>query len=114
VSEKEPATGPRRVLPAYVITDSAFAEKERAQRRTVELNHAGYSNTGFFWIPNFEYLRGQRLFQVYVGPFRDRDEAVRAICDDDRKLGREAYGILVSTRPGREAFRCCEQVSLGR
>ena len=94
-------------LPAWVITDSAFPEKAAAQRRLVELSHAGFEQTGFFHIPSFRYLSGANLYQVYIGPFREKRRAQRAICAYEKKTGRrDAYGVRLSTLPGRAEFRC--------
>lgn len=93
-------------LPAYVFFDSAFAKKEQAQQRLVELNRWGYSNTGFFWVPNFKYLSGKPLYQVYVGPFAEKAEAETEICKYNRKLKTITYGVRLSTAPGREEIRC--------
>ena len=95
-------------LPAYVFFDSAFAKKEQAQRRLVELNGWGYSNTGFFWIPNFKYLSGKPLYQVYIGPFAKKAEAEAEICNYNRKLKTITYGVKLSIDPGREEIRCPE------
>jgi hypothetical protein len=93
-------------LPAYVILDSAFGEQSQAQRRLVELNRWGYSNTGFFWVPNFKYLSGKPLYQVYVGPFAAEETAVAELCAYNRKMKTVTYGVRLSTEPGRREFRC--------
>lgn len=93
-------------LPAFVIIDEAYKKKKDAQRRLVELNHLGYSNTGFFWIPDFEYLSGTELFQVYVGPYTNKSDAQNDICHYNSKFGKITYGVKLSMTPGREVVRC--------
>ena len=80
------------VLPTYVVLDSAFAEKQQAQRQLVDLGHAGYSNTGFFYIPAFRYLSGAELYQIFESThlalpltgrlMRDLGAVVRMLGDD--------------------------------
>jgi hypothetical protein len=94
------------VLPAYVVLDSVFAEKEQAQRQLVDLGHAGYSNTGFFYIPEFRYLSGAKLYQVYIGPFEQKADAEAAVCAYNRQNDTVTYGLRLSTEPGREEIRC--------
>ena len=93
-------------LPTYVVLDSAYGEKKAAQQRLVELGHLGYSNSGFFWIPDFDFLSGAELFQVYVGPFADKADALVAICQYNKKLDTTTYGVRLTLKPGREEFRC--------
>ena len=95
-------------LPAYVVLDSAWETKREAQQRMVELNHSGYNNIGFFWIPDFKYLSGSELYQVYVGPFENLADAKSAICKYDRKFKKVTYGVKLSLKPGREEFRCSD------
>jgi serine/threonine-protein kinase len=93
-------------LPAYVILDSAWEKKQEAQKRLVTLNHSGYSNTGYFWIPDFEYLSGAELFQVYIGPFDKRSDAITALCAYEGKFKTTTYGVKLSNKPGREEIHC--------
>lgn len=93
-------------LPAYVILDSAWEKKQDAQKRLVTLSHSGYSNTGYFWIPDFEFLSGAELFQVYVGPFSNRSDAITALCAYEGKFKTTTYGVRLSINPGREEIHC--------
>lgn len=93
-------------LPAYVILDSAWENKKEAQKRLVSLSHSGYSNTGYFWIPDFKYLSGAELFQVYVGPFTNSSDARNALCAYEAKFKTITYGVRLSNKPGREEIHC--------
>lgn len=93
-------------LPAYVVLDSAYEQELQAQRRLVDLGHAGHRNTGFFWIPAFRYLSGAQLFQVYIGPFEQAADAQAAVCAYNRQHSTVTYGLRLSTEPGREEIRC--------
>lgn len=95
-------------LPAYAIMDRAFPTKNEARQRIVELGWKGYSKTGFVWIPNFEYLSGKELYQVYIGPFKDKDEAINALCRYNKEFNMVTYGLKLSDKPGREEFRCSD------
>ncbi len=93
-------------LPAYVVLDSAWETKKEAQRRLVSLNHSGYSNTGYFWVPDFQFLSGAELFQVYIGPFSSKSNAIGALCQYNNKFEKTTYGVKLSHKPGREEIRC--------
>jgi len=93
-------------LPAYVVLDSAWATKDEARRRLVVLSQSGYTNTGFFWIPDFEYLSGKSLWQVYVGPFRTREAALDALRTYNNRFHVSTYALRLSDKPGREELRC--------
>ncbi len=93
-------------LPAYVILDSAWKDKKEAQKRLVTLSHRGYSNSGYFWIPDFEFLSGAELFQVYIGPFKQRNDAINALCAYEARFDTTTYGIKLSNEPGREEIHC--------
>lgn len=93
-------------LPAYVILDSAWEKKKEAQKRLVSLSHSGYSNTGYFWIPDFKYLSGAELFQVYIGPFANSSDARNALCAYEAKFKTTTYGVRLSNKPGREEIHC--------
>ncbi len=96
-------------LPAYVICESAYDDIKEAQKRLVELNRLGYSNTGLFWVPDYKYLSGAEKYQVYIGPFNDRNDAIEAICNyKDRKEISADYGVKLSDEPGRLEFRCSD------
>lgn len=95
-------------LPAFAVLDSAWESKGKAQRRLVELGHNGYSNTGFFWIPDFEFLSGAELYQVYIGPFADKSKAIQGVCQYNRKFSKTTYGVKLSVRPGRTEIRCSD------
>ena len=95
-------------LPAYVVLDSAWKTEQEAQRRLVALSSKGYSETGFFWIPDFKFLSGKKLYQVYVGPFKDRTNAIEAACQYDKNFQTKTYGVRLSSKPGRDEFRCSD------
>lgn len=104
-------------LPAYVITDSAFATEEGAGQRLVELSRRAnndpyfkeeFSNFGFFWIPDFKYLTNKKLFQVYIGPYKNKEDAYEALCDYNKRYNQGSYGILLSDKPGRVDLNCNE------
>lgn len=51
-------------------------------------------------------VRGAELFQVYMGPYKDRSNATGAICLYKKNFNKTTYGIKLSEKPGREEFRC--------
>ncbi len=93
-------------LPAYVVLESASETKLEAQARLVKLAHSGINNSGFFWIPDFEFLSGKALYQVYIGPFNNKKKAIQSLCDYQTKFSVSTYGIRLSKKPGREEIRC--------
>lgn len=93
-------------LPAYVILDSAWKTMQEAQRRMVTLSHNGYSNSGHFWIPNFKFLSGKELHQVYIGPFHELTDAKSEICKYNNKFNTNTYGVKLSLESGRIEFHC--------
>ena len=93
-------------LPTYVVLDSAWKTQQEAQVAMVRLSHDGYSNTGFFWIPDFQFLSGMQFYQVYIGPFDTRSEGIAAVCQYNQKFGKTTYGVKLSIQPGREEIRC--------
>ena len=104
-------------LPAYVITESAFATREQAGTRLAELNNLAltdpyfkqhFNKTGFFWIPDFPYLTGKELYQVYIGPFKEKEAAQAALCDYNEKYNKSSYGLLLTSKPGRDSFFCAD------
>ena len=105
-------------LPAYVLTDSAYETQEEAGRQLAQLNDKGLrdpyfeenfkTKTGFFYIPDFPFLTNKQLYQVYIGPYQDKETAMAALCDYNRKYNRDSYGLLLSIKPGRDHFRCSE------
>lgn len=104
-------------LPAYVITDTAFKTKEEASKRLVELRRQArtdeyfnktFTKFAYFWIPDFKYLSNTKLYQVYIGPYRNRKNAYNALCDYKKRYNSNSYGILLSNKPGRDDFYCSE------
>ena len=93
-------------LPAYVILDSAWQTEREAQKRMVTLSHNGYNNTGFFWIPDFKFLNGVELYQVYIGPFANITDAKKSVCQYNKRFKVNTYGVKLSLKPGREEVRC--------
>lgn len=104
-------------LPAYVITDSAFPTKRQAGERLVELSNLArndkyfeehFNKFGFFWIPDFKYLTNKELYQVYIGPYKNEEDAQKVLCDYKERYNKQSYGILLSDKPGRYDFNCTE------
>ena len=103
-------------LPAYVITDSAFKTEEEAGQRLAELSRRANNdpyfnekfNFAFFWIPDFKYLTNKKLFQVYIGPYKNKEDVYKALCDYKKRYNPDSYGVLLSDKPGRDDFYCKE------
>ena len=104
-------------LPAYVITDSAFRTEEETKKRLSELSRqaevddyfrANFGNFGYFWIPDFQYLSNREFFQVYIGPYKKREDAYAVLCDYKRRYNSGSYGILLNDKPPIDELYCSE------
>ncbi|MBF2067046.1 MAG: YARHG domain-containing protein [Calothrix sp. C42_A2020_038] len=79
----------------YFLADSAYSNQETANKQVDKLKAAGYDQPGVFWIPDYENLSGNQLYQVYVGRFNKRNDCVDLL----RKYGlqnQDAYCAFAS------------------
>ncbi|TNE62315.1 MAG: SPOR domain-containing protein [Bacteroidetes bacterium] len=91
----------------YVICESTFERKEEAQRRVAQLTNKGLNGkAGFFWVPDYNCLSGEKLYQVYIGPFPSKLVARAALCKYNKANGTQAYGVLICNTSRREVVRC--------
>lgn len=98
-SEPEPAPEPpkketpnfiegRISTPCWVISHSSFVNEKYAKKNERILKRKGYS-CGYYWIPDITH-GGNRLYKVYVGPFRTEGEAENML-SEIKTLSRQAY-----------------------
>lgn len=77
--------------PFYIISISAYSQKYQALKEAKDLKNEGLSGN-FMWIPDYQE-GGKKLYKVYIGPFKNKNEASNA-----RELVKDQFkGCYVQT-----------------
>ncbi|PPT05050.1 serine/threonine kinase [Geitlerinema sp. FC II] len=82
----------------YFLADSAYADRDNADKRLSALRDAGYNTAGSFWLPDYPNLSNKPYQQVYVDRFETRDACVEQL----QAYGRDypdSYCAFASTNP---------------
>lgn len=91
----------------FIICESAYEKKSEAQKRVAKLGERGYNgNAGFIWIPDYDCLTGKELYQVYIGPFNDKEKLKYEICRYNSKYQKNTYAVKLCKEGNREIIRC--------
>ncbi len=88
----------------YFLADSAYADRNNAERRLQALKNQGYTNAGSFWLPDYANLSGKPYTQVYLDRFSNRDDCIDIL----RTYGRDnadAYCAFASSDPNAPTER---------
>lgn len=82
---KPTITKPAVITPApapisfYFLADSAFRDINNANNQITNLNNAGYSQAGKFWLRDYGNLSGKPYHQVYMAKFSSQRSCIESL-----------------------------------
>lgn len=90
----------------YFISDNAYLTVKAADHRFKQLKEHGYSNSGYFFIPDYSNLSGKHLYVVYANQFYEKEDCARSL-EIYSKENPNAYCLRASTNPSVAPDRFC-------
>jgi hypothetical protein len=88
----------------YVVITASFESEENAKENVQKLLDRGYSNSGYFWRPDY-YSTSRKAFYVsFIGPYNTYEEC-RYAYNQNKQIFKGSYGINISQSANEEKIR---------
>ncbi|HXH17938.1 MAG TPA: SPOR domain-containing protein, partial [Chitinophagales bacterium] len=74
----------------WYLSIVTVSDEAAAQQAASGLKSQGYSNSGYYYIPDYD-PSGKKLYKVYIGPFASVEDAENALDDEVRAASPGVY-----------------------